>query len=131
MELATMRTAATVVAIGTAFLAGASETFLLDGWTFEKDGGSETVRIPHDWAIAGPFNRTNDSQFVQVWNDGETMPHTREGRTGGLPVVGTGTYSRKIVVPEGCGYASLVFDGVMDHSRVFVDGKLLATRKNG
>lgn len=47
MELAMMRTAAIVVAIGTAFLAGASETFLLEGWTFEKDGNSETVRIPH------------------------------------------------------------------------------------
>ena len=109
----------------------AVETYLLEDWTFEKDGRSEVVRIPHDWAIAGPFNRTNDSQFVQVWNDGETEPHTREGRTGGLPVVGTGVYSRKVMVPEGCGYASLVFDGVMDHSRVFVDGRLLATRKNG
>ena len=114
-----------------AFASSAAETLLLDGWKFEKDGKVEMVRIPHDWAISGPFNRTNDAQFVQVWNDGETEPHTREGRTGGLPVVGTGTYTRKIVVPEGCGYASLVFDGVMDHSRVFVDGKLLATRKNG
>ena len=126
------RAAALCVALAMAATSvAASETYLLEGWTFEKDGRSETVRIPHDWAISGPFNRTNDSQFVQVWNDGETEPHTREGRTGGLPVVGTGTYSRKVTVPEGCGYASLVFDGVMDHSRVFVDGRLLAERKNG
>ena len=120
-----------VLAASLALAASGKEELLLEGWTFEKDGKSETVRIPHDWAIAGPFNRTNDSQFVQVWNDGETQPHTREGRTGGLPVVGTGTYARKVTVPAGCGYASLVFDGVMDHSRVFVDGTLLAERKNG
>ena len=122
---------AVVAPLCAALVAVADETYLLDGWTFTKDGRSESVRIPHDWAIAGPFNRTNDSQFVQVWNDGETEPHTREGRTGGLPVVGTGVYSRRIAVPEGAGYASLVFDGVMDHSRIFVDGRLLATRKNG
>ena len=122
--------AASCAALSAAF---ADETYLLGGWDFTKDGSGvhETVRIPHDWAIAGPFNRTNDSQFVQVWNDGETTPHMREGRTGGLPVVGTGTYTRKVTVPEGCGYASLVFDGVMDHSRIFVDGRLLAERKNG
>lgn len=120
-------TAATAVSVG----ANAAETYLLDNWSFTKDGRTQTVRIPHDWAISGPFNRTNDSQFVQVWNDGETEPHTREGRTGGLPVVGTGVYERKITVPKDARYASLVFDGVMDLSRIFVDGKLLAERKNG
>ncbi len=128
--IARILAAASCAALSAAF---AGEMYLLGGWDFTKDGSGvhETVRIPHDWAIAGPFNRTNDSQFVQVWNDGETEPHTREGRTGGLPVVGTGTYTRKVTVPEGCGYASLVFDGVMDHSRIFVDGRLLAERKNG
>ena len=30
-------------------LAYAAETYLLEGWTFEKDGKSEVVRIPHEW----------------------------------------------------------------------------------
>lgn len=38
----------------------ADETMLLDGWEFSR--GSETnsweaVRIPHDWAISGPFGK--------------------------------------------------------------------------
>ena len=114
--------------IGVAFC---EETYLLEDWSFTKDGRTEIVRIPHDWAISGPFNRTNDSQFVQVWNDGETQPHTREGRTGGLPVVGTGIYEKTIKIPENTGWASLVFDGIMDQSRIFVDNKLIAERKNG
>jgi beta-galactosidase len=114
--------------VGVAFC---EETYLLEDWSFTKDGRTEIVRIPHDWAISGPFNRTNDSQFVQVWNDGETQPHTREGRTGGLPVVGTGIYEKTIKIPENTGWASLVFDGIMDQSRIFVDNKLIAERKNG
>lgn len=125
------KSAVILAVLGVVLTLEGTETYLLENWTFEKDGKTVVVRIPHDWAIAGPFNRTNDSQFVQVWNDGETEPHTREGRTGGLPVVGAGVYTRTVTVPEGCGYASLVFDGVMDHSRIFVDGKLLAERKNG
>ena len=126
-----MKVSAIILVSLAAVSAAAAETYLLEGWTFEKDGRTETVRIPHDWAISGPFSRTNDSQFIQVWNDGETEPHTHEGRTGGLPVVGTGTYMRKFSIPADAGFASLVFDGIMNSSKVYVDGKLLATRENG
>ena len=36
---------------------------LLRDWTFN---GTEKVRIPHDWAIAGPFNGSYDFQTVAV-----------------------------------------------------------------
>ena len=109
----------------------AGESYLLEGWTFEKDGKSETVRIPHDWAIAGPFDRSNDAQEVCVWDDNETEPLLREGRTGGLPVIGTGVYTRTFTVPDDAKFASLVFDGVMGDAEIRVDGRLLATRENG
>ena len=50
---------------------------LTDGWEFTKgrpDASTkwESVRVPHDWAITGPFDRANDLQTVAVEQNGET-----------------------------------------------------------
>ncbi len=50
---------------------------LNEGWQFAKgtlDAPStawQNVRVPHDWAIYGPFDRANDLQTVAVEQNGE------------------------------------------------------------
>ena len=80
------------------------EVQLLDtGWKFlnkeisattnEIDDSSwSTVTVPHDWAIAGPFDMNIDLQAVQVLEDGDKKPKLRTGRTGALPCFGIGWY---------------------------------------
>src|SRR3954469_21124397 len=65
-----------------------------EGWRFWKgeatgaeipsfrDAAWREVRLPHDWAIEGPF----DAKF---------NPHT-----GGLPISGTGWYRKTFTVPD-------------------------------
>ena len=49
------------------------ETVLTDGWQFSHDGESwQSVRVPHDWAIAGPFDKKWDLQRVAIEQNGET-----------------------------------------------------------
>ena len=37
------------------------ETILTDGWSFSHDKQTwQTVSVPHDWAIAGPFDKKWD-----------------------------------------------------------------------
>ncbi|MEG1546438.1 MAG: beta-galactosidase, partial [Bacteroides sp.] len=85
----------------------------------------QTVTVPHDWAIYGPFSSQNDKQKVAIAQDGqkETLEHA--GRTGGLPFVGVGWYRRSFEVPAFSKgkKATLVFDGAMSHARVYVNGK--------
>ena len=53
-----------------------------------NDGSWDQVRVPHDWAIGGPFSEDNDAQYTAIGVDGETKKRTLVGRTGGLPHVG-------------------------------------------
>ena len=40
---------------------------LSDGWEFRRVGGPwERVSVPHDWAIAGPFDKEIDKQVVKI-----------------------------------------------------------------
>ena len=41
---------------------------LKDGWQFRRGEEPEwnNVTIPHDWAIYGPFDRSNDLQNVKI-----------------------------------------------------------------
>ena len=96
----------------------AAETTLLSEWRFSRDGGKnwETVAVPHDWAIAGEFDMKHDLQKVKILENGEEKESLKSGRTGALPWIGRGIYSRKVTIPEGTGYAALVFDGVMGES---------------
>lgn len=110
------------------------ETLLEKNWKFTKgdapeavqetfdDTQWETVTVPHDWAIYGPFDRSHDLQNVAVKQNFETQASVKTGRTGGLPYVGTGWYRTTFEVPAGK-EASLVFDGAMSEARVYVNGK--------
>ena len=45
---------------------------LSDGWEFRRVGGPwERVSVPHDWAIAGPFDKEIDKQVVKILETGE------------------------------------------------------------
>ena len=107
-------------------------TTLNYGWEFKKgDAAAESawqnVRIPHDWAIYGPFDRDNDLQKVAVEQNGETEETVKTGRTGGLPFIGKGTYRTTFEVPDTAGRnVALVFDGAMSNAHVKVNGKEVA-----
>ncbi len=72
------------------------------------DSGWKSVRLPHDWAIVGPFDPDGD------------------GSTGKLPWKGVGWYRKKFTLDaEYSGRrVYLDFDGVMAFPRVFVNGWL-------
>lgn len=109
------------------------ETCLKDGWRFHRgeadgafvpgydDSGWESVSVPHDWAITGPFSIENDLQNVQIVQNMETKASLKTGRTGGLPYVGVGWYRTEFSVPDGM-TAELLFDGAMSEARVYVNG---------
>jgi beta-galactosidase len=111
----------------------AAEVQNLSDWRFSRDGGKawENVSVPHDWAIAGPFDINHDLQKVKILENGEEKESVKSGRTGALPWVGSALYSRKVAVPEGAGYAALVFDGVMSECEVFAGGKKIGEWKHG
>lgn len=111
-----------------------TETLLEKNWRFTKgdvadamkpefdDTKWETVTVPHDWAIYGPFDRNNDLQNVAVTQNLETAASVKTGRTGGLPYVGVGWYRTTFDAPAGK-QVSLVFDGAMSEARVYVNGQ--------
>lgn len=111
-----------------------TETLLEKNWRFTKgdvadamkpefdDTKWETVTVPHDWAIYGPFDRSNDLQNVAVTQNLETAASVKTGRTGGLPYVGVGWYRTTFDAPAGK-QVSLVFDGAMSEARVYVNGQ--------
>jgi beta-galactosidase len=119
-------------------MAQTRQAYLLDtNWKFLKgdvpdaatpgfqDAKWQTVTVPHDWAIYGPFDGRNDLQEVKIEQNNEKKATLKAGRTGGLPFIGTGWYRRRLAVP---GFtpgkrAVLVFDGAMSNAHVFVNGK--------
>ena len=133
MNISTLVNAAPVSASGTASPSPRNEITLKTGWRFhlgEAEGASavtfddsawETVCVPHDWAITGPFSIENDLQTVQVIQNMETKATLKTGRTGGLPYAGIGWYRTEFSVPDGV-KAELLFDGAMSEARVYVNG---------
>ena len=103
-------------------------TTLNDGWQFSKGALSDVkewqqVRVPHDWAIYGPFDRANDLQEVAVKQNGESEKTWKTGRTGRLPFIGKGVYRRTLEIPDTTGRTfSLLFDGAMSNARVKLNG---------
>ena len=105
-----------------------SETMLKE-WEFrhghdvESAEGWEKVSVPHDWAIYGPFDKSNDLQTVAVVQNGEETATEKTGRTGGLPYMGKGAYRRDVdIQPEELDGRRhiLLFDGAMSEAQVFV-----------
>ncbi|KAK2611504.1 hypothetical protein N8I77_004838 [Diaporthe amygdali] len=83
------------------------------------DGAWETVVLPHDWAIAGPFYTDEDDPVVG-------------GGMGRLPIQGVGWYRRNISWTEtesALGrLAYLDVDGAMSYAMVWLNGKLVGGR---
>lgn len=114
-----------------------SERLLEKGWKFTRedattfstvgydDSAWQNVRIPHDWAIYGPFSIHNDKQNIAITQDGQKEAMEHAGRTGGLPFVGAGWYRLEFETPDfkegrSC---KLVFDGAMSHADVYINGE--------
>lgn len=121
---------------------GMRDTLVLkNGWRFARepvpnmtdpefdDSDWQPVRVPHDWAIAGPFDRENDIQYTAILEDGERKQRAHTGRTGGLPHVGAAGYRLKFALTADLGIrrVRLEFDGVMSHARVYVNGREIGT----
>lgn len=92
--------------------------------TFD-DSAWQTVRIPHDWAIYGPFSWENDLQKTAITQDGQEQAMAHAGRTGGLPFVGKGFYRTHFEIPNFSHNKklTLLFDGAMAHPVVYVNGQ--------
>ncbi|MGL5317576.1 MAG: beta-galactosidase GalB [Bacteroidales bacterium] len=108
-----------------------------NGWKFTREDNVnftakelndqkwQSVKVPHDWAIYGPFGKDYDLQNVAIAQDGMKAAVDHAGRTGGLPFVGPGWYRLKFKAP---GFtkgkkAILIFDGAMSHAKVYINGK--------
>jgi beta-galactosidase len=106
---------------------GERRTSFNDGWRFFKGAaeGAEhpefddarwtDIRLPHDWAIEGPF-------------DSKLNPHT-----GALPFFGTGWYRKRFTFPTSARgrYLSIEFDGAMSNAHVWLNGQSLGERPYG
>lgn len=99
-----------------------SESIILQtGWKFQKgpqetptafdfdDTSWQSVNVPHDWAIAEPFDI-----------DGN-------GDTGKLPWKAEGWYRKQLNIPNAYKTKKmiLIFDGVMAFPKIYVNGKLV------
>ncbi len=121
------------------FAQGVRNETLLKEWEFRRghdmdSEGWEKVTVPHDWAICGPFDRSNDLQTVAVVQNGETSATDKTGRTGGLPYMGKGAYRRSLEIKEGeldGRRHILLFDGAMSEAQVFVNGEKVCFRPYG
>lgn len=120
--------AAVVAVTSVSAIASTRNSVDLKSWKFSKDSLKwENVTVPHDWAIYGPFDRSNDLQKVTVEQNGETEATWKTGRTGGLPYVGKGYYTTTFNLQDTTGNShALLFDGAMSHAKVKVNGKQVA-----
>lgn len=122
-----------------------TEISLEKNWKFTKgdfpeainsnfdDSNWESVTIPHDWAIYGPFDKTVDMQVVAITQNNEKVATEKTGRTGALPFIGTGWYRTTFDVREAQNgkQVLLTFDGAMSEAQVFVNGQKVGERPYG
>ncbi len=123
-----------------------TETVLRDGWKFSRGEGLDavapsqvgfndkkwqTVQVPHDWAISGPFDKDIDKQIVAIEQNGEKEATEKTGRSGSLPWIGQGWYRTTFTVEKGCPRVLLNFDGAMAEPVVYVNGKKAGEWKYG
>ena len=113
-----------MLALSTGCRAQVSRVIDLPDWDFSRDGQSwQPVRVPHDWAISGPFDKKWDLQMVAIEQNGETEKTEKSGRSGALPWIGEGYYRMRLALPKGYKRAVLVFDGAMSEPVVSVNGR--------
>ncbi len=124
-----------IMFVSCAGTSGVRNEFLLEkGWKFTREDGDfiardyddsswESVTVPHDWAIYGPFDANNDAQVVAITQNFENRASLKTGRTGGLPYVGTGWYRTRFDVPDydPSKKVELLFDGAMSQAKIYVN----------
>jgi beta-galactosidase len=124
---------------------GQTTTKDLESWKFSRnddqlamnsdfdDSKWESVTVPHDWAIYGPFDKEVDKQIIKIEQNNEKEATEKTGRTGALPFIGVGWYRTKIDVSEFTSekQALLTFDGAMSNAEVYVNGQNVGTRPYG
>ncbi|MCB0550079.1 MAG: DUF4982 domain-containing protein [Phaeodactylibacter sp.] len=78
-----------------------------------EDSAWETVNLPHDWAIKGPFQEGQDAEVG--------------GGMGRLPSHGVAWYRRKLDIPESDAGRSIFLDvdGAMSYAMVWLNGRLV------
>lgn len=117
----------------------------LDNWKFSKgdntsafridfdDSKWASVKIPHDWAIYGPFDKEIDKQIVKIEQNNEKTATEKTGRTGALPFIGVGWYRTTLEIPELISgkQVFIAFDGAMSNSEVYVNGIKVGNRPYG
>lgn len=122
-----------------------SQITLEQGWKFTReddprssevnfdDSHWQSVRVPHDWAIYGPFDPSNDVHRMAIVQDGQRTAIEHFGRTGGLPFTGAGWYRNTFSVPPFSDKkrVTIQFDGAMSNARVYVNGKEVGYWPNG
>ncbi len=106
-------------------------------WKFQKgdfenaikiefdDSKWETVSVPHDWAIYGPFDKEVDIQNVAIVQNGEEVATEKTGRTGALPHIGTAWYRNKFTLPQfkKDKKVILLFEGAMSEPQIYLNGQ--------
>lgn len=117
----------------------------LNSWRFSKgeevaasrpdfdDSKWELVKVPHDWAIYGPFDKEVDKQVVKIVQNNEQVASEKTGRTGALPFIGVGWYRTKLSIPEFTTgrQVQISFDGAMSNAEVYVNGQKVGNRPYG
>ena len=80
-----------------------------------NDENWKSVTLPHDWAIAGPFEPKYNA------------------RNGGLPFHGIGWYRKSFTLGADAAdkIVSVAFDGAMYNAHVYINGKFLGNRPYG
>ncbi len=96
-----------------------------------NDSKWQQVTVPHDWAIAGPFDKEIDKQTVAIEQNGEKEATEKTGRSGSLPWIGQGWYRTTFTVEKDCPHAILNFDGAMAEPTVYVNGQKVQEWKYG
>ena len=89
------------------------------------DSAWESVKVPHDWAIYGPFDPEIDKQSVAIFQNGEKMATEKTGRTGSLPFIGEAWYRKMLELPEirPDQQVLILFEGAMSEPVVYVNGE--------
>lgn len=132
--------------VATTMSAQRKETILRDGWKFSRGEGLdatapsqvgfndskwEKVKVPHDWAISGPFDKDIDKQTVAIEQNGEKQATEKTGRSGALPWIGEGWYRTSFKVDKESQRVVLNFDGAMAEPEVYVNGEKVGEWKYG
>ena len=97
------------------------------------DSKWESVRVPHDWAINGPFNKEIDKQTVAIVQNKEDVATEKTGRTGALPYIGVGWYRTEFSVPDFTKEKKviLLFEGAMSEPEIFLNGEKVGSWNYG